>query len=219
MAIVGTCCQGISIYGAQVCCDSFGRPSNNSINILIYKEQRRKAKATAPSPKCMLHFCIEFHIFFRQLQHQVGQHLDLTDARAKFASNWHPFSSWQADGNPRLVYKGNFNKSSLSTSPYPSLFSLDIWVFLHSTKSDYILYFFSRWWFLFFLGVAAWLTDCVNKPNTHTRIFSHSHTLRIDKSMWKFININFSERQLTIDPQSSSTIGIIHSTSAQIAPF
>lgn len=121
--------------------------------------------------------------FFRQLQHQVGQHLDLTDARAKFASNWHPFSSWQADGNPRLVYKGNFNKSSLSTSPFRprSIYSLDIWVFLHSAKSDYILYFFSRWWFLFFLGVAAWLTDCVNKPNIHkhtyTRLHSPTHTL------------------------------------------
>lgn len=94
MAIVGTCCQGISIYGAQVCCDSFGRPSNNSINILLHKEERRKAKAAAPMPylergflwKVCYTFVLNF-IFFRQLQHQVGQHLDLTDARAKFASN------------------------------------------------------------------------------------------------------------------------------------
>lgn len=129
------------------------------------------------------------------------------------------FPSWQADGNPRLVYKGNFNKSSLSTSPYPSLYSLDIWVFLHSARNQIIFYIFFRGDdFSFFLRVAAWLTDCVNKPNTHTHAYILPLT-RIDKSMWKFININFSERQLTIDPQSSSTIGIIHSTSAQIAPF
>lgn len=179
MAIVDTCCQGISIYGAQVCCDAFGRPSNNSINILLHKVEKRKAKAAAPSPKCMLHFCIEFHIFFGSCNIKSGNILTWQTPGRNLQAIDTLFPSWQADGNPRLVYKGNFNKSSLSTSPCgPLLYTVWIYEYFCIARNQIIFYIFFRGDdFPFFLGLLhGWLTASISQTHTHTRIFSHSHT-------------------------------------------